>query len=61
MKPDFEETKRKAEAGDAEALYNLGTSCERGRGVPQSDEEAACWSARPPSAATGAPQAIWPA
>jgi len=39
----IEETRAKAERGDAQAQYELGVSYEDGRGVPQDDAEAVRW------------------
>jgi len=36
----FEESRARAEAGHADAQFNLGVMCENGRGVPQDDAEA---------------------
>ena len=41
--PDFEETKRLAEQGDATAQYNLGIMYSNGEGVPENDAEAVRW------------------
>ena len=40
---DVETLRRKAEAGDAKAQYNLGWMCAKGWGVPKDDAEAAKW------------------
>ena len=40
---DFAETKKKAEAGDANAQYNLSLMYANGTGVPQDDVEALKW------------------
>ena len=40
---DFAETKKKAEAGDAEAQYNLGVLYDNGMGVPKDFAESAKW------------------
>ena len=40
---DFEETKRLAEQGDADAQYNLGSMYDIGLGVPQNDVRAYVW------------------
>ena len=39
----FAETKAKAEAGDAEAQFNLGVMYDEGEGVPKDDKEAVKW------------------
>jgi TPR repeat protein len=39
----FEETRAKAEQGDAEAQHSLGTMYEYGLGVPQDHAEAMKW------------------
>ena len=39
----FEETKKKAEAGDAQAQYDLGYAYYNGRGVPKDYKEAIKW------------------
>ena len=39
----IEEIKRKANAGDAEAQYNLGVAYQNGQGVPKNHIEAAKW------------------
>ena len=41
--PDFEETKRLAEQGDADAQYNLGLMYYRGDGATQNYAEAVRW------------------
>ena len=41
--PDFEETKRLAEQGFAEAQHNLGLMYSNGEGVPENDVEAVRW------------------
>jgi predicted small lipoprotein YifL len=41
--PPFEETKAKAEAGDAKAQYNLGVMYRTGQGVEQDFKEAVNW------------------
>ena len=41
--PPFKETKAKAEAGDAEAQYNLGVMYASGQGVEQDFKEAVKW------------------
>lgn len=41
--PDFAETKKKAEAGDAQAQLSLGGMYANGRGVAKDDAEAAKW------------------
>ena len=41
--PDFAETKKRAEAGDASAQYNLGVMYRNGNGVPKDDAEAVKW------------------
>ena len=41
--PEIDALRVRAEAGDAEALYNLGLMYAIGRGVPQDDAEAARW------------------
>ena len=39
-----EELRTRAEAGDADAQYNLGVAYAAGEGIPQDDTEAArCW------------------
>ena len=40
---DFAETKKKAEAGDSTAQYNLGQMYRTGRGVPKDFAEAVKW------------------
>ncbi|MBV56954.1 MAG: hypothetical protein CMQ12_10330 [Gammaproteobacteria bacterium] len=40
---DFEETKRLAEQGDADAQFNLGIMYTNGRGAPENDVEAVRW------------------
>mgnify|MGYP000046908671 CR=1 FL=1 len=39
----FEETKKLAEQGDAEAQFNLGVIYDYGEGVPENDKEAVKW------------------
>ena len=41
--PDFDETKRLAEQGDAAAQNNLGFRYANGRGVPENNAEAVKW------------------
>ena len=41
--PDFEETKRLAERGNAIAQANLGVMYDNGQGVPENDAEAVRW------------------
>ncbi len=41
--PEIDALRVRAEAGDAEALYNIGLMYAIGRGVPQDDAEAARW------------------
>ena len=41
--PEIDELRVRAEAGDAEAQFNLGTSYDDGRGVPQDAAEAVRW------------------
>jgi len=41
--PDFAETKKKAEAGNASAQFNLGLMYAKGEGVPKDDAEALRW------------------
>ena len=41
--PEIDALRVRAEAGDAEAQYNLGFRYATGRGVPQDDAEAARW------------------
>ena len=40
---DFEETKLKAEQGDADAQFNLGVMYRKGEGVPENSAEAVNW------------------
>ena len=40
---DFEETKRRAESGDAVAQFLLGSMYKIGKGVPENDKEAVKW------------------
>ena len=40
---DFAETKKKAEAGDAWAQFNLGNMYSEGEGVPKDSAEAVNW------------------
>ena len=41
--PDFAETKKRAEAGNLAAQYNLGVMYATGNGVPKDDAEAVKW------------------
>jgi TPR repeat protein len=41
--PEIDALRARAEAGDAEAQFNLGTVYADGEGVPQDDAEAARW------------------
>jgi hypothetical protein len=41
--PEIDALRARAEAGDAEAQFNLGTVYADGEGVPQADAEAARW------------------
>ncbi len=43
MAPSFTQTKKLADAGNAEAQYSLGKMCATGKGAPQDFAEAAKW------------------
>src|SRR4051812_16860220 len=51
--PSIDEVRAKADAGDAEAMYQMGHRLELGEGIVQNDREAAKWYQKAADAGNG--------